>query len=157
MSIAPTIRQALKLKDIDHEILRHPHAASSSRVAQAAHVAGGCIAKAVVLKDAQGFVLAVLPATHQILTDVLNSTLHRRLGLASEADLAGLFADCERGAVPPLGPDYGIPTVVDSTLRDQSDIYLEAGDHEELVHVSEKSFERLLDGAQFLRFSRPSS
>jgi len=155
MSIAPTVHQALKVKDIDHEILRHPRAASSSRVAQAAHVAGSCMAKAVVLKDDQGFVLAVLPATHQILTDVLNSTLHRRLGLASEADLSGLFTDCERGAVPPLGPDYGIPTVVDSVLRDQPDIYLEAGDHEELVHVSEKSFERLMDGAQFLRFSRP--
>jgi len=154
MSIAPTVHQALKVKDIDHEILRHPRAASSSRVAQAAHVTGRCMAKAVVLKDDQGFVLAVLPATHQILTDVLNSTLHRRLGLASETDLSGLFADCECGAVPPLGPDYGIPTVVDSALRDESDIYLEAGDHEELVHVSEKNFEVLMDGAQFLRFSR---
>lgn len=157
MTMAPTIHQALKLKEIEHEVLRHPRAPSSSRVAEAAHVAGGCVAKAVVLKDEQGFVLAVLPATHQVLTDVLNSTLHRRLALASEADVAGLFSDCERGAVPPLGPDYGIPTVVDSSLRDQSDIYLEAGDHEELVHVSEKSFERLMDGAQFLRFSRPCS
>ena len=59
--------------------------------------------------------------------------------------------------MPALGPDYGIPTVVDSSLRDQCDIYLEAGDHEELVHVSEKSFERLMDGAQFLRFSRHHS
>lgn len=157
MSIAPTVHQALKVKDIEHEIVRHPRAASSSRVAEAAHVAGCCMAKAVVLKDAQGFVLAVLPATHQILTDVLNSTLHRRLGLASEADLSGLFTDCACGAVPPLGPDYGIPTVVDSALREQSDIYLEAGDHEVLVHVSEKGFERLMDGAQFLRFSRPST
>jgi Ala-tRNA(Pro) deacylase len=155
MSIAPTVHQALKLKDIDHEILQHPPAPSSSRVAQAAHVAGRCMAKAVVLKDDQGFVLAVLPATHQILTDVLNSTLRRRLALAKEADLGRLFNDCERGAVPPLGPDYGIPTVVDSALRDESDIYLEAGDHEALVHVSEKNFELLMDGAQFLRFSRP--
>src|SRR5207342_3396253 len=71
MSIAPTVHQALKMKEIDHEILRHPHAASSSRVAEAAHVTGDCIAKAVVLKDEQGFVLAVLPATHRILTEVL--------------------------------------------------------------------------------------
>ena len=65
MTMAPTIHQALKMKEIEHKILRHPHAASSSRVAQAAHVAGGCIAKAVVLKDELGFVLAVLPATHR--------------------------------------------------------------------------------------------
>ena len=154
MSIAPTVHQALRMTEIDHEILRHPHAASSSRVAEAAHVAGDCIAKAVVLKDEQGFVLAVLPATHRILTEVLNSTLHRKLGLATEEDLRRLFADCERGAVPALGAEYGIPTVVEASLRDQSDIYLEAGDHEELVHVTEKSFERLMDGAQFLRFSR---
>jgi Ala-tRNA(Pro) deacylase len=154
MSIAPTVHQALKMKDIEHKILRHPHAASSSRVAEAAHVTGDCIAKAVVLKDEQGFVLAVLPASHRILTEVLNSTLHRKLGLATEEDLQRLFADCERGAVPALGAEYGIPTVVEASFRDQSDIYLEAGDHEELVHVTEKSFERLMDGAQFLRFSR---
>lgn len=154
MSVAPTVNQALKQNDVDHEILRHPHAATSSRVAQVAHIRGDLIAKGVVLKDEQGFVLAVLPATYHILPDVLNSTLHRRLGLATEQDLAGLFADCERGAVPVLGLAYGIPTVVDSVLREQSDIYLEAGDHEELVHISERSFERLMDGAQYLRFSQ---
>jgi Ala-tRNA(Pro) deacylase len=154
MSVAATVNRALQTKDVDHRILRHPHAASSSRVAQAAHVTGERIAKGVVLKDDQGFVLAVLPATHRILPEVLNSMLHRQLGFASEQDLEGLFADCERGAVPALGLAYGIPTIVDSSLREQSDIYLEAGDHEELVHISERNFERLMDGAQFLRFSR---
>jgi len=154
MSVAATVDRALKAKAVEHEILRHPRAPSSSRVAEAAHIRGDRIAKAVVLKDDQGFVLAVLPATHRILPEVLNSTLHRRLAFASEQDIQGLFADCERGAVPALGLEYGIPTVVDSTLRDQSDIYLEAGDHEELVHVSERSFERLMDGAQYLRFSQ---
>jgi len=154
MSVAPTVNRALHSKAVDHEILRHPHAASSSRVAQAAHVTGDRIAKGVVLKDAQGFVLAVLPATHRLLPEVLNSALHRQLGFATEQDLAELFTDCERGAVPALGLEYGIPTIVDSSLREQSDIYLEAGDHEELVRISEHSFERLMDGAQYLRFSR---
>jgi Ala-tRNA(Pro) deacylase len=154
MSVAPTVNRALERNDVDHEILRHPHAWSSSRVAQAAHVRGDRIAKAVVLKDEHGYVLAVLPATHRILPEVLNSTLHRRLGFATEQDLVGLFADCQRGAVPALGLEYGIPTIVDSSLREQTDIYLEAGDHEELVHISERSFERLMDGAQYLRFSQ---
>lgn len=154
MSVAPTVNRALQAKAVEHEILHHPHAASSSRVAQAAHVTGDRIAKGVVLKDAQGFVLAVLPATHQILPEIINSALHRQLGFADEQDLARLFSDCERGAVPALGLEYGIPTIVDASLREQSDIYLEAGDHEELVHISERSFERLMDGAQYLRFSR---
>lgn len=154
MSVARTVDEALKRHDVAHEILRHPLAATSSRVAEAAHVRGDRIAKGVVLKDDQGYVLAVLPSTHRLLPEVINSRLHRRLGLASEEELAGLFGDCRRGAVPALGLEYGIPTIVDSTLREQSDIYLEAGDHEELVHISERSFERLMDGAQYLRFSQ---
>ena len=154
MSVARTVDRALKRHDVDHEILRHPHAATSSRVAEAAHVHGDRVAKGVVLKDDVGYVLAVLPATHRLLPEVINSRLHRRLGLASEKDVACLFGDCQPGAVPALGLAYGIPTIVDSTLREQSDIYLEAGDHEELVHISERSFERLMDGAQYLRFSQ---
>src|SRR5262245_14165318 len=100
MCIAPTVDQALKSREIEHDILKHPRAPSSARVAEAAHVAGRRVAKAVVLKDEQGYVLAVLPATHRVLTAVLNSMLHRQLKVAPERDVVKIFSDCERGAVP---------------------------------------------------------
>jgi Ala-tRNA(Pro) deacylase len=76
-----------------------------------------------------------------------------QLGLATESELVGLFKDCEIGAIPPIGPAYGIETVVDDSLLQENDVYFEAGDHEELIHVSGKQFRDLVAGARYGRFS----
>jgi len=45
-------------------------------------------------------------------------------------------------------------TLVDDALAEQSDIYFEAGDHEQLIHVSAETFQTLLgDDARHGRFS----
>jgi Ala-tRNA(Pro) deacylase len=68
----------------------------------------------------------------------------------SEDELDEVFYDCERGAVPPLGPEYRVPTVVDPGLRSVADVYFEAGDHEGLIHVDQTGFRKLMRGAEFL-------
>ena len=73
-----------------------------------------------------------------------------RAGFMKEKELEDVFYDCETGAVPPLGPDYRVPTVLDRRLTLESDIYFEAGDHVDLVHVSATSFLKLMRGAETL-------
>ena len=153
MTIAGTVFDALSRHAVDYDLVAHPHTATTSEAAETAHVTGEQVAKAVVLKDRAGYVLAVLPSTFAIELEVVRKELHRELVLATEDELEALFGDCARGAVPPLGTEYGLPTVVDDVLCDQTDIYFEAGDHERLLHVSERSFEKLVGGAEFLRFS----
>ena len=79
--------------------------------------------------------------------------MQRNLGLATESELAGLFQDCAPGAIPPIGPAYGIETLVDESLLQMDDVYFEAGDHEELIHLSGKQFRELLAGARHGRYS----
>jgi Ala-tRNA(Pro) deacylase len=153
MSIAITVNSALRENDIEYHILRHPHSRHSAESAEAAHVSGEQVAKAVLLKDQHGFLLAVLPATHVLDLQRLGRLLHRSLRLASEQELENNFYDCETGAVPALGPWYCLPTVVDSSLRRQPDIFFEAGDHQRLIHVKETAFERLMQGAEYLDIS----
>ena len=84
----------------------------------------------------------------------LHRQLNRNLGLATESELGGLFSDCEVGALPAMGPAYGLETVVDDELAEQPDIYFEAGDHEQLIHVSAEAFHTLMgDRIQRGRFS----
>jgi len=59
-----------------------------------------------------------------------------------------LFDDCEPGAVPPLGPAYGIETLLDESLTSVADVFFEAGDHELLVHLRGEIFQALLRGAR---------
>ncbi len=151
MSIATTVGDALAFEDIDFTILRHAAAADA---AEQAGVAPERLAKAVLLKDSHGYLLTVLPASRILDIAVLRTELHRHLTVAEEQDLDDLFCDCVVGSVPPIGPWYRVPTVVDSSLMEQPDIYFEAGDDDSLVRVTETEFERLLEGAEYFRFSR---
>jgi len=153
MSIAPTVIQALKFKGVDFTVVEHPHTATSISSAHAAHVAAGLVAKAVLLKDPGGFVLAVLPSSASVDLDRIGRTLHRPLRLASEEDLSQAFYDCEPGAVPAVGEDYLIPTIVDERLRQVKEVFFEAGDHERLVHISSEGFSKLMADAEYMAIS----
>lgn len=154
MTIAHTLQDYMAQRGVQYEVLPHPRTPTSMETAEAAHIPGDCLAKAVMLEDDGGYVMAVVPATHQIKLNRLSGQLQRKLRLAMERDFADLFTDCELGAIPPLGIAYGIPTVVDDSLAAQSDIYFEAGDHEYLVHVNGGQFMGMLSGAEHGRFSR---
>src|SRR5262249_33533180 len=90
--------------------------------------------------------MAILPASHKLDLQTLGRELNRDgLTLADERELNTLFRDCERGAVPPLGPVYDIETVLDSSLADTPVIYFEAGDHLTLIRLKGENFRQLMD------------
>jgi Ala-tRNA(Pro) deacylase len=153
MPIAPTLKHYLDDHHAQYDTVRHPRSVTSMRTAEQAHVPGDNLAKSVVLKDRQGFVVAVLPATHRLDIDSLDRRLHRSLDLANETELASLFRDCDIGAVPAVGTAYGVETVLDDSLTQPADVYFEAGDHEALVHMSSEQFRLLMHGVPHYEFS----
>ena len=62
----------------------------------------------------------------------------------SEVELKDIFQDCELGAVPALGQAYGIDMIWDDELLACDDIYIESGDHEQLLHMSREQFAALM-------------
>lgn len=144
MAMAETLTRYLQAQDASYDLLHHAHTATSMEAAQAAHIPGDQLAKTVLLEDDGGYLVAVLPATHRIDLGELHRQLNRQLGLATESEMSQLFMDCELGAVPPIGPAYGIDTIVDDSLAEQIEVYFDAGDHEQLVHVSGETFSNLL-------------
>jgi Ala-tRNA(Pro) deacylase len=67
--------------------------------------------------------------------------------MATEGEIEALFADCETGAVPPVGSAYGLKTVIDESLDGLSDVYIEGGDHESLIHMTKQQFGSLMEEA----------
>lgn len=153
MTMAATLKKLLDDGGLTYTLLPHPHAPSALRTAEAAHVPGDRLLKSVMLRDEQGLMMAVLPATHRVDLGVLHKRLGRELGLATEAEFIGTISDCEPGAVPPVGPAYGIPTLVDLDIDPAEDVYLDAGDHYQLVKMPAGQFYQLLAEAERLRFS----
>jgi Ala-tRNA(Pro) deacylase len=153
MTIAASVAGYLTRTGVPYDVIAHQHTSNSTHSAQAARVPGGLLAKCVMLEDGNGYLMAVVPATRRVDLGALHQRLGRELGLATEGEVARLFADCEPGAAPPLGNAYGIDSIVDSDLVGASDIYFEAGDHCALVHVSGGDFLKLMGNAPHDRIS----
>jgi Ala-tRNA(Pro) deacylase len=152
MTISTTLQQHLAQKHIEYDLVRHPATASSMPTAEACHVSGDRLAKGVVVRTQDGYVLAVLPASHRISQEDLKKQLGQEFTLATEDELDQLFRDCARGAVPAVGECYGLDVVVEDSIREQPEVYFEAGDHSTVVHVSQAQFAQLTKNAPHGRF-----
>lgn len=156
MATATTVESYLRRQQIPYEVVAHPHTHTSLQSARAAHLAPDCMAKAVLLHDSGSYVMAIIPGTHHLQLGRLRRQLGRDLGLATENEMASLFRDCEPGALPALGPAYGIETVWDDSLRAQSELCFEAGDHEHLLRLKCGDYLALLSSCPHGTFSEPT-
>ena len=154
MAVSMTLKDYLDNAGVHYDLVEHPYAVTSLHVASEAHVSGENLAKAVVLRDGDGYILAVVPATHHVQLGKLRKHFNRYIVLASEQDLQTLFRDCRLGAVPPIGEAYGIDVIFDNSLYERGDVYFEAGDHTDLIHVSGVDFRGLMGSARHGEISR---
>ena len=152
MSIAPTLQTYLD-QNVTYDVIPHQTTMSSMRTAEACRVSGDCLAKGVVLRRDGGYMLAVLPASHRVSLSDLRTQLGQDVDFAAEDDIERLFQDCARGAVPPIGQCYGLDVIVDDSIDERPDIYMEGGDHETLIHMSHAQFARLMADARHGQFS----
>ena len=153
MGIAITLAQYLAERGVKYDVVAHPHAVTASESARTSHVSLNRLAKAVVLKGEDGFILAVLPASSHIQFSQLRKQFGADVDIANEEQIETLFGDCEPGAVPALGAAYGLKVIVDDSLAKEPEIYLEGGDHASLVHISGSTFQQLLADARHARFT----
>ncbi len=144
MALAPKIQELFEDQDAVFELITHARTGSALHTAEAAHVPGDLLVKGVLLSDAAGYVLAVIPATHHLEVERLNGLTGRGLALVKEEEIHSVFSDCEPGSVPPFGDLYGVETLVDYRVEEQPEVYFEAGSHGELVRMSSEAFRVLL-------------
>lgn len=147
MQVAKTLQHSLQQAHCEFDLIAHPHSATSLETARLAGIPPSRIAKSIVLDDRHGhYLMAVVPASQQLDLDKVRGTEQWRL--TDESTIAALFKDCEPGAVPALSEPYGMDMLVDPMLTEQPDIYLEAGDHQNLVHMRMDQFRKLVPAAQ---------
>lgn len=153
MSVAPKLRDYLDTQHVDYEILEHRPTQSAMQSARACQIPAEQLAKAVLLDTRDDYLLAVLPSDRRLDLAELREELGAKPRLADENELTVIFNDCAMGAVPAVGMGYGVATIVDDRLTEQSDIYFEGGDHASLIHVDKSGFRELTKSAQHGQFS----
>jgi len=155
MAHATAVEDFLDRHHLAHELVSHAPTGSSLESARAARIPPERVAKGVLLSAGGKYLLAVTRADCQLNLDELRRQLRAEVELATQEDLDTVFNDCSLGAVPPLGPAYGIESVWDDELMKEPDLYFEFGDHTHLVHVRTRDYLALLDADRHGSFSEP--
>jgi len=146
MAIPSRILSYLEDHGADFEHTRHPTTYTATELAHVEHVPERTVAKTVVFLGDEVFAMAVLPADERVDLEELRLTLGLdRLRLATEEEVAKLFPDCEIGAMPPLGPLFGLAVYVDNRLAEQQMIEFNGGTHRDEIRMSYDEFARLAD------------
>lgn len=155
MTIASKLRDYLQQRAVKYKVETHSYSKFSMETAEKAHVRGDALAKGVLVKDDDGYLLVVLPADYHIEIESLKKLLGQEVAIVEEMALGEVFSDCVLGAVPPIGMAYGIKTIWDpkSSLGKQDEVFFEAGDHQSLVRMSGVQFHELMAPAERGEFS----
>ena len=136
MAIPVPIRDFLRNRHIDFQVITHPTAYTAQEEAAVAHVPGREWAKTVVCFAGTEPIFAVLPAHYAIDFDRLRALAGGDpLRLATEAEMVALYPGCEAGAMPPLGPMYNQRVFIDSSLAQDVDVVFNAGTHVDAVRM----------------------
>jgi len=134
----------LQESGIGYERHSHPTTYTSQALAHAEHVSGHMVAKPVIVKSGTGFVMCVIPApAHLDLKRVAAALNEGEVALAREAEMADLFPECELGAEPPIGPMFNMTTIMDSRLKSDEFLVMQAGKHTEAIKIRRPDWERV--------------
>lgn len=149
MSTSITVRRYLEAQDVCYSTVACPVDSQGRWQGEVGKIHPSSVARAMILKDISGLVMAILPITHRLKLDALNRQLHRKLKPAEEIDYRGVFADCSPGILPALGEAYGFETVIDDSLLDQDFVYVASGNRGDLVRMTGQDFQLLHSNAWY--------
>jgi len=136
MAAAKALIKFLKTQKIKHKVLKHKRAYTAQEIAAAQHIPGKQFVKSVVIKTANGFCLAILPAIHLVDFKKLKKLVKAKtVKLAREAEIKKLTKDFQIGALPPFGSLLGLESYMDAALKDDEEIVFNGGTHTETVKI----------------------
>ena len=139
------VTEFLDKSGVNYEVTEHKPAFTAQSMAAAEHEPGKYVAKPVIVKADDKYMMCVLSACSKVDLKALKDQLGvEKVELAKEKDIAKLFDDCELGAEPPFGNLYDLPTIIDKSLVEDDHIVFQAGSHEKAIRMSMEGYRKLV-------------
>lgn len=143
MPVRP-VSEFLEQHQVRYHCYNHIPASTAQEIAHYAHISGRELAKTVILKADNRFIMAVLPAHKHVDLEKLRAIINAsKLEMAREEEFRGLFPWCEPGGEPPLGILYGLEVYMDASLMDNETIAFNGGTHTEVIKMDTSEFRHL--------------
>jgi len=147
------VTEFLDKSGVRYEATGHKPTFTAQGMAAEEHEPGKYVAKPVIVRADDKYIMCVLSACYRIDLRALKGQLGAKsLELADETELGQIFGDCELGAEPPFGNLYDLPTVIDKALVHDDHIVFQAGSHEKAIRMSMADYRELV-APQVLEFS----
>src|SRR6185369_4570603 len=117
MGIAISLQQYLDGRGVPYDVTTHERTLSASATARASSIPEDNLAKGVLMRREDGYLLAIVPASCHVELEALSKWLKQPIVLASETEASTIFGDCELGSVPPVAGAYDLMAVIDDRLE----------------------------------------
>ena len=155
MTMLMQLQQYLDAHHVGYQVMAHPIAFTAQDVARLQHIPGREMAKVVMVKTSESTpLMLVLPATHRVDFDTLDSVLQTHAVLEDEREFRPLFPECDTGAEPPFGNLFHLDTLVDTSLTQDDEILFNAGSHRETLRMRYADYAELVH-PRIATFARP--
>ena len=139
------LKQYLTDQHIYFEVQEHRQVYTMQEVAATLHERGERVAKVFIAWVDGKPMMLVLPAPAQVDLDRVRGMLKaKEARRAREFEFAQTFADCDVGAMPPLGNVYQVPVYIDRSLVAEPYIIFQAGTHHTTMKIAMSDYQRLV-------------
>lgn len=143
----------LDKEGVSYELTEHKPSFTAQHMAAEEHEPGRYVAKPVIVKADDKYVMCVLAAPYKIDLGALKKQLGAKSAkLAKEEEIGKLFPDCDLGAEPPFGNLYDLPTVMDKSMEQHGHITFQAGSYEKAIRMGMDDYRKLV-APKVLEFS----
>jgi Ala-tRNA(Pro) deacylase len=152
------VQEFLAGRHVTYDAIPHRDTYSAQHLAQVLHVPGQEVAKTVLLRADGGYTyfVGVLPATKTIDFGKVSAALGgSHVQLATEIEIMQHCPDCELGALPPFGSQYGMRTLVEESLTHDEEIVFEGNSHHEAIRMRYEDY-RAIEQPLVARFALQS-
>ncbi len=146
MHIPQTLKAYLDHEHIHYDLLPNLETLGGAEISGKLQTWENEMAKVVIVKADERFVMTVLPANWSIdlhrLKDVF---LAQHVRLATEDEIKVLFPNCVLGALPPYTGNFcRLPVYVDQSLTEEEQIIFQTETHSEAIRMRYMDFGALV-------------
>lgn len=155
MPLPTSVESLLNSQNIHYDLAVAPLGSNNLPLWHDQHLRNVGAAKAVLLEDDKGRILAVIAANTLLDLNAVSRQLGREMR-ATGQDAVRQFCDTHSlQSVPALPKLAGLPTLVDKQLLARDSLLLDSGDDEQLLHVNRDDFQQVLEDAIICDIATP--
>ena len=150
------VKDYLDSQKLPYRLVSYPSKGTLQQITEAISIPSSRLIRAVLLRDEQGYLMAILPSNHILDFSLLRQLLARDFHPLYGDELTGLFGGCQPGSRPPLPDLFGLSAVIEQTLATlEGEVYFDAGSHDTLICMSSVDCWTLLKETPWGHFSVP--